>query len=317
MDESSPGFTVFDVLGDAWRSFRRTWTSHAGWNAGFMAFAVLTTCLLSCVLFGFAGVAGAALGGGGDDEVGGGVAIVIVALIYVGMLVAFFALFALHQGVSVAIAAHDLRGEPVELRECVGEGTARLGALAGAMFGRLAADFVVTVPVTAIAIGAGVASGGLDGSPPSPERIQAMTSAMFVALGLGYPVMIVWWLIVRAFLGLSGPAVQVEGLGGFAALRRSVELLAGRRLQLVGLRLLWLVIGVALYGVTYAPMLALTLVASRAPELAILNLVVLPYALLWYYFAMHLYSFDSVLEAAYHARVTKGQSREDIADVFA
>lgn len=70
-----------------------------------------------------------------------------------------------------------------------------------------------------------------------------------------YLVCLAWVIVVRGFVGLSGPCVQSEGLGPLAAIARSTRLLSGRRLQMIGLRLVWGLIAGALYVVTYLPML--------------------------------------------------------------
>lgn len=303
-------FTVGDLLGDAWRSFRRTVATHLQWNGVFLALLLVSVCGLSCAMVPMIGVMGAAGGGGGE----GGVALVLV--LYAVLLAVMLGLMALHQAVTLAITAADLRGEPIRLAEAFRAGVARAPAMAGALFLRICADMLVWLVAMGAAGGAAVAAVGTGWRPDAMDPTQV--AGLVAAFLLAYAVAIAWTLVVRSFLGLSGPCVQNEEIGPFAAMTRSIALLSGRRLQHIGMRVAWGAIAIALYLVTYAPAaLVLALPQLLGREAAFASLLIFPYFFVWYFFVLHLLSVDTVLEGAVYARLTRKQTTAELADVFA
>ena len=244
---------------------------------------------------------------GGVRE-GGGEPLTVLAMVvlYLVLLVGFFGLFALHQGVTLEIARADRRGETALLDACVREATGRLPTMAGVVFARLFVDLVVSVPLIVGALAVIVAI-GVDGGSGSSVLLLA-------ALCVAYAGAWAWMLVVRAFLGLASPCAQYEAIGVIAALRRSSELLAGRRLQLVGLRLVWLLVGGVIYLLGFVPTFVL-MPSGDAPDLAA-TLLTLPMMLLGYLVALQLLSFDTLLESALYARVTEKRSADELAAVF-
>lgn len=298
----TPGspFSIRDVFADAWGTYRRTFTVHLGWSVAFIAVAVLLTCLSSCLLVPMAAIGGVREGGGEP------ITVLAMVVLYVVLLVGFFGLYALHQGVTLEIARADRRGERALLDACVRDATGRLPTMAGVVFARLFADLVVSVPLVFGALALIIAIGVEGGSGSSVLLLGALCAAYAGAWA--------WMLVVRAFLGLASPCAQYEGVGVIAALRRSAQLLAGRRLQLVGLRLAWLLLGGVIYLLGFVPTLVL-IPSGDEPDLGA-TLLTLPMMLLGYLVALQLLSFDTLLESALHARVTEKRSADELAAVF-
>jgi hypothetical protein len=306
-------FTILDVLGDAWGSLRRTVWTHVGWNVVFVVLLLFCACGACGVMTPGYGLVATAEGEEGAAL--GGVALLLVA--YAVLLALMLGMMALHQAVTLAITAADLRGQPVDLATALRAGIARVAPMTGAMILRLIADMVVWVLVmgglTSAFVAAFRAGFGAD------DVREAFGAGLVTAFLVAYAASLAWMLVVRAVLGLSGPCVQNERLGPLAATRRSIALLAGRRMQHIGLRVVWAVIAIALYAITYAPaIVGLLLPRWLGNDLgALVMLLVFPYLLAWYFFALHLLSFDTVLEGAVHARLTRERTAADIADVFA
>jgi hypothetical protein len=279
-------FTIGDVVLDAWRSFRRTLWAHVRWNVGFVMFAFLGLVVCTCgtsALVERAAASAEALG---------------VTYVCAGTLAVCFV--AWHHGVGLAIAAADLRRDPIDVGARVGEAFSRLPALAAVTIVRTAADLAGALPL-------GILLGAVG---RIPEGGLARTSSLVFASLLYAP----WWLAVRSFLGLTAAGVQLEGLSIGAALRRSVDLLAGRRLQAVRLKLAWLAVGLVISTGAYA---LLVVVVRGLPPSGLRVIGVAFTALVTYLAGLHVLSFDAVIEAAYHARITRRPSRESIAAVFA
>lgn len=303
-------FTIIDVLGDAWRSLRRTVGTHMIWNGVFMALFLVSTCVLSCAMFPVMMGMGAA----GDEGIGVGV--VIVGALYVGLLVLTLGMMALHQAVTLAITGADARGEPIDFGTAFRVGISRAPAMMGAMLLRVGADMVVWVGGFGLLAAAAFAM--TDAEAWATANLSgALGAGMVAAFVIVYLAALVWMLVVRSFLGLSGPCVQHEELGPLDAARRSIELLAGHRLQLVAVRVLWALMGFVLYAVTYAPMGLLVALPQFVPEAAVLAILALPYMVVWYFFVLHMLSFDTAIEDAMYARLARPRTAEDLAHVFA
>lgn len=302
----NPRFTILDVLGDAWGSFSRCFATHARWDAGFMGLLFLTSCVTACFLFPVIGVGGM-LGGGR-----GAVVVLAVLAIYAVVLVAMFALLALHQGVTLAITVADLRGEPTSISSAYDAARPRLLSIVGTMVARFGLDFLVG----GSAMAAAIAVVAMTSEEPFESRIERSPELLLVLVA-AYLGWIAWILVVRAFVGVSGPCAQSEGLSPFAALARSNRLLADHRLQMIGVRLLWGVIALVLYTIAYVPALLLSLAAQGGGASSLVTLLLLPYLFVWYWFMLLILSLDTVLEGAFFARLTRTTSREQLADVFA
>ena len=243
---------------------------------------------------------------GSESLLAGAVALAI----YVVALAGGLALFALHQGTTLALVRAERSGATVDVGTALGEALERLPALSAAMFVRVVAD---AVPPIALTVAAGMLA--LTSGISEDEDAKA---ALGLALLAGYAVCLGWTIVVRAYLGLSGPCVVHEGAGPIAALDRSVRLLENQRLKLVGLRLVWLALGSLVYVAGYVPMLtaAVLVAALDSHPLATLILFV-PSVLAFYLVALLVLSFDTVLEDSFYVRVTRVRSAEAIAGVFA
>lgn len=301
-------FTAIDVLGDAWSSFRRTIGTHMIWNGVFIALFLVSVCVLSCAMFPVMAGMGAV---GGELA---GVTVAIVAVLYGALLVLMLGLMALHQAVTLAITGASARGEPSDFGAAFRAGISRTPAMSGAMLLRLGADMVVWVVGFGLVAAAAFA---MDAGWTTADPSSGLAAGVIAAFVIVYLAGLAWMLVVRSFLGLSGPCAQHEELGPLDAARRSITLLTGHRLQLIAVRVIWGLIALVLYVVTYAPMGLLFALPQVVPEAAVLAILALPYMVVWYYFAYHLLSFDTALEDAMYARLARPRTAEDLARVFA
>lgn len=301
-------FTIFDVLGDAWGSFTRTFTTHLRWNAAYIGILVLSSCVMACALTPVV-FASMSLG----SEAAGPIAVGGVLIAYGLFLVFGLVLVALHQGVSLAITAADLGGQPTSLATALDAARPRALPMLGALLARFAIDFSVGVVLIGGVTFAALGPFGQDlDDAESVARMTTMLPLFFVA----YAATLAWAIVTRAFVGLSGPVVQHEARGPLASIARSAELLTGRRAHMVGLRVLWALVAGVLYVVSYVPMLLFLSAGQAGSGGELVVLLTFPYAIVWYLFVLHILSFDSVLEGAFYARVTRKAKAEELARVF-
>src|SRR6478736_495589 len=109
--EDTTPFTIGDVLGEAWRSFRRRFATHAGFNVAFLAALILSICLVGCAMVPvFMAIGVGAAGAGGPDQFPQGPMLIVIVVIYAVMTAVYLALMSLHQGFTLALTAADLRG---------------------------------------------------------------------------------------------------------------------------------------------------------------------------------------------------------------
>lgn len=318
--QDGTSFTLFDVLGDAFASFRRTIFSHMKLNLLSLALIFLSSCLLACILV---PVVGAMVGAAGTFMMQAGegpdfspAVLIMLGLLYLALLVVYALGYAMHQGATFALTDADLQGRVVDLRVAVSEATSRVPTLFAVVVLRFLCDvsFLVFFGTVGVAL---VLSSGMSLIELAAEP-WAITA--FVGLYLGS---FVWMLVVRAFLGLSGPAAQYEAQGPIGALGRSFTVLRGHRLQMFFLRIVWGLLALLLYVIAYVPIAGITFFSAlnqpdpSNPAAALLpTLVLLPVFVLWYYFVLHILSFDSVIEGAFFRRLVQPQRTEDIARVF-
>jgi hypothetical protein len=307
-------FTLFDILGDSFASFRRTLSSHMKVNALFLVLVFLSSCVLMCALFPVMGAVGTfAMQLDEEPDLSPGVLIVMVFL-YLFLLVIYALGYAMHQGVTFTLTDADLQGRVVDMQTAVKEATSRLPTLFAVIVLRFLCDVSFIAFFGTIVVALIVSNGAsLVGVVSVPWVIPAFLLIYFGAL--------VWVLVVRSFLGLSGSAAQYETLGPVAALGRSISLLRGHRLQMILLRIVWGIIAFIIYVVSYVPIAAITFFSALNQEsgsaTALLSVVILvPALIVWYFFMMHILSFDTVLEGAFFRRLVQPQRTEDIAHVF-
>ena len=172
------------------------------------------------------------------------------------------------------------------------------------MFARMVVDTVAMV----VCLGGTVALASLGSWSTGVE------AALLVA---GYVVGMGGMLAARSFLGISGPVAFFEIGGPVSALQRSVTLLRGHRLSMLGLRVLWLVAALCVYGAAYAPLaatLAALAVAGAGESGA--GLLVLVFTPFLYGVVLMLLSFDTLLEAVFYTRLVQKDDGAQIARVF-
>lgn len=319
---NGPVFSIGDVFSDAFASFRRRFGLHLGFNAIFIALLFVSFCLIGCVLSMFMGVGTAALSNPNDPTAGVGAMGIVLVLVYGVMLLFMLFAMAFHHGFTLDASTKDIRGIHTDLSTSIQGAGERLPAHTGFVLIRMLVDMLPSCLigcVFAMIIGAGAQ--GLDparfGSDPS--AIFRLMGEFIVAFAVAYLLILIWIIVVRGFFGLAAATIQVEGLGPIAAMKRSVELLSGRRLQFIALRVLWAIAAFLIYLLLYAPMFAVIFLAggdSGQPNPAIM-LILFPYMIAFYFAMFLLYSFDSVLEAAYYARTSpSGGGQADVAQVF-
>ena len=313
-----PRFGVFDVLGDAVGSIRRRFGTFVAFNVVFLIALFFSFCLVGCLLATVMGGATAAFGGrpGGEGATTTFGAIVVVY----GLLIVFvLAALAFHQAFAIETGADDLRGGAPTFATGLSRAANRVLAHFGANVVRVFLDSLLFC-LTAGVVAAILRGTGFEPDPNDPSRGvgTAVERYGFVIAG-GYLAQLVWVCGVRSFLGMTGPVLQVEGLGVFDAMRRSARLLAGRRLQFIGLRLIWGFAAVAAMILGYLPIVGLVFgtAASGEPPNPAYMFLLIPFALLFYGLMLMLYTFDSVIEAAFHARLApRNVPGEHVAQVF-
>ncbi len=289
-------------------------------NALSLVLIFLSSCVLMCVLF---PILGAILGATstfalqfGESPEPPFAIILVMGLLYLFLIALYLLGYALHQGITFALTDADLQGRVIDLRASFKEATSRLPSLFATLILRLLCDvsFIVlfgSMAAVLIALN-------------ETNWLGLTTGPWFIpAFFLAYLGILVWMLVVRSFLGLSGPAAQYETLGPIAALGRSISLLRGHRLQMILLRVVWGIIAFILYIVSYVPIAGIAFFSTLAQgdgtnQFApiIFAVVLLPVMILWYFFALHILSFDSVLEGAFFRRIVQPKQTEDIARIF-
>jgi len=305
-------FGISDVLSDAFRSWRQRFTLHLGFNAVFVAVLLTSGCLVGCLFAAGMGtmVQATRESGSGTDAA----VMVTVAILYLVMLTVFLIAFALHHAFTLEVTGSDLRGELPTFAVAFRRAGGLLHRHVGAAIIRVLIDFS-TLCVT----GGIVAVVAASRSTPddAADSVAALAGEFAIVFVLVYVAQIVWVCGVRGFLGLTAVAVQLEGRGVFDAIRRSIDLLYGRRLQFIGLRIVWGLSVLAIIVVAYLPMIGLMLVGHDGTGATVFAVLLIPYTLAFYALILMLYSFDSALEAAYHARVVPSNvPAGDIAEVF-
>lgn len=318
MQEQSPDFSITDVFSDAFASFRQRIGTHIGFNALFIVTLFASLCLFGCVFGMLLGFSGAAARPSSDPSNMLGAMGVGVLLLYAVLFVIMFAAMCVHHGFTLAITVKDLRGEQADLGTGMSAVFSRLLSHVGLLFAKMGIDWIVGCVLFGLVFAVGGGSGMFQNvNPADPTSFIRAFSTIMIYIVLVYFVWIVWVIAVRGFIGLAAGAVQVEELGPIDAIGRSVSLLAGRRLQFIGMRFLWGVTWIFGYLVLYVPMaLVIFANASGGEPNPFLTLLLFPY-MIFFYFAMFLmYSFDSVLEGAYFARCVPKHTQTHVAEVF-
>ncbi|UJR85794.1 hypothetical protein [Sandaracinus amylolyticus] len=172
------------------------------------------------------------------------------------------------------------------------------------MLARLVVDAVVAIVPASVVLVLLVSS--------TQEAGTASLVLAVLAVGALYAVGLVAMLVVRAFLGVSGPVAFHEGGGPVAALSRSVELLRGHRSSMARTRAMWMVIALVVYGLANVPMLVVGSTATGG----VAALVVTLYSLLLYVTSLMLLSFDTALEGVFYAELLREDDAREIARTF-
>lgn len=303
--------TIGGVLGDARGSFQRSFKTHAAWNARFLAILIAVFLAAACLIVPVAGIAGLGSAVGEGAEAPSAIALIVVAVVYVLLLVVMVVMMAWHQGTAYAITLADLSGEPIDAGSARRAAWFRLGPLAGAVLLRMLTDSIVAVPLVGVVVGVGVVSALEPSAGDADSGVAVAMRAIFAVYALAF----VWVLAMRAFFGLSGPVAQAEDVGAIAAMRRSVAVLSGHRLRMIGVRVVWAILATLLHLLAYAPM-GLVAAFSEDGGGELLVLLGAPYFVFFYFFVLHILSFDSAIEAALYARLTRGPRVEAVASIF-
>jgi len=304
---SEEPFSLADVLTDSLASLREDIRAHAGWSLIWIALA-LTTCCGTSVLIGgigaVAGVSSAASGGRPSMST----LMPLVALVYLIVIPVMLALYAMQQAVVMDIVRARGRGSPTTMRQAIEHGVSRVPALLGHMALRLVFEGVPLVVVYAIVAGVVFASAGEMG----PGMLARVSPVVWVLVAIVYVLLIVAAFAYRAFYGLAFPCI-VDGAGPYAAFGASRALLAGRRMQFVGFRVTVTAVLLLSQCVCMGPYFVATYTHPGDPSAA---LVTLPLLLGFYAVLYFILVLDGMMEAAFHVRVTRGRSVNEIAKTF-
>lgn len=299
-------FSIGDVLTDAFQAFRARLGTHALFNVVYLVFVGTMGCMVTGCLSAIVLGAAAFFSGEADVESVAGPMSAGVLLSYVAGFLTVLASMTAHQGFTIELTVAQLRARTLELGKGVSAVGARLLGHIGLFLVRLGLD-VLFFGLLVTALGFAVVSTLPDVHTRDVSHalhlLGEAAPAVTLAVVVGALGSFAWALGVRAFFGLAPAALQIEGLSPLAAMRRSAALLEGRRMQLVGLRLLWGATWLFALGVLMIPLFAIVFFAQSNGEPSPgVVLVVIPYYL-FVYFAMYmLWSFDSALEAAFYAR---------------
>lgn len=314
-------FGIADVFGDAFAAFRQCFGTHVAFTALFMFALVLSSCFFGCGVSALFAGFGAVTAGHGPH---GGEFVTELGMLlgYIVFLGVFMLAMTAHQAFTLDVTVRSIRGEPTDLSSGLRASGAHLLSHFGFAVFRVVSDTIVGC----VLFGAIVAIGGFDmlrhwdvTRAPSPEAIVERFGALALFFALAYFAWIAWVIALRGFLGLAPAAIQMEGCATVDGVSRGVRLLEGRRMQFIGMRIVWGIawfVGVCLL---YVPMVLIMMVAGDGGDArALLALLILPYALFFYFAMFVTYGFDSALEAAFYARlVPKPEPTPSVADVFA
>lgn len=316
-----PDFGIAEVFGDAFDAFKARVGTHVAFTALFIFALVVTSCFIGCGMSVLAGGFTAAMDSG-DADTGMAIVMVLVVLVYGVFFAVMLLAMCAHHAFTLDVTVRTLRGEPADLSSGLRAAGTHLLSHFGFAMVRFAGDMIVGC----VLFGAVLAIGGLDtlrhlggDGAPSPEQMVAHFGELALFFALAYVVWIVWIIALRGFIGLAPAAIQSEGRSTADGIARGVRLLEGRRMQFIAMRIVW---GIALFvGICllYTPMVIIMMVAGNGGDArSLLALLVLPYALFFYFAIFLAYAFDSALEAAFYARlVPKSEPTPSVADVFA
>jgi hypothetical protein len=302
---SDTTFTLMDVFGDALQRARAAWATHLAFGIVFVALVLLSCCGSSCIVVPF--VAFADPGATGDEP-----PLAAMIAIYAVFAVVSVFLGALHEAVTLHVSFATDRGEDASLRRALEASVRRWPSLTGTVLLRTLTD--VGLPVAAGTVLAVVSAAAGGGASEGARVLIALTMTLVYFTSLG------WALLTRAHFGLAMCCAVREELGPRAAFARSHALLRGRRWHFLAFRLAYFVAGFALYCFSFAPFFAFAL---SMPQRAVggdpadpMVLWVFPLLFLVYAVLLALYTFDSILLAAYHARSWRPLDAEAVARVF-
>jgi hypothetical protein len=315
---SERDFTIGDVFSDAFASFKDRVGTHFGFNAVFVAGYIGVSCLFSCVIWILMFATGAALGNQSNPGAMVGVMGIGGLFVYGLLFLIMFAAMGTHHGFTLAVTVADRRNEAVDFSRGMNAVGPRILAHLGQIIVKMGIDWTMGC----LLFGAIFGIVGFDtfrsaGPNPDPMAVFRIFGEFIALIGVAYILWIVWVIAVRGFVGLAACAVQVEGLGPIDGISRSVSLLSGRRMQFIGMRLIWGVAAFVLYLLLYVPLGALGFMnASGGDPNPLFVLIMLPYLAFFGFAMLMMYSFDSVLEGAYFARCVPTSSTTHVADVF-
>lgn len=316
-----PDFGIAEVFADAFSAFKARVGTHVAFTAVFVFALVVMSCLVGCVLFVMLGGVFAAMDSDGSAA-RPALTVVVVVLVYGGLFGAMLLAVSAHQAFTLDVTVRALRGESSDLASGLRAAGAKLLSHVGFALVRFVGDAIVAcVLFGAILVNVGADALGRvgDDGTPSPGAMTAQFGELGLFFVLAYVVWIVWIVALRGFIGLVPAAIQAEGRSTAAGIVRGVRLLEGRRMQFIAMRIVWGIgwfVGLCLL---YAPMVLIMIIAGNGDDArGLIALLLIPYALFFYFVMFLTYAFDAALEGAFYARlVPKAEPAPSVADVFA
>jgi hypothetical protein len=303
-------FTLVDAFQDAFANLRATWALHFAFCAVFIVMLGGSCCGVCCLLTPVFALFGIAVPDGAPDT---DPPTMLMVVVYAVFLVAYVALFALHEGVTLEVTHAQVRGETPALRTAIDKVLRRAPAILGGVLLRLAIDFAPAALV--VSLGAAV----LAGVTPSTDA-ESMRTSTAVAITVAYFAFLAWALFTRAHFGLALSCLIRDGLGPLAAFERSLVLSKGRRWHFLAFRLAYFVVVFIAYVLALSPFVALTVLRPGwfdHQTNAAANAIVYPVLAALGALALALYALDTILVATYHARLARPLDASDVAKVFA
>lgn len=312
-NRSRATLAIGETLARAFGSFRRCLGLHVNFGVTWLVNVVLVYLVFACVAAVPLTMTMGNEGGGNHGDGMSGTAIATLGIFYLIFFVFVAFALGLHQAVTLQIVANDFEGRRLSLVEALRAGLPHVVPQGVLGLLRMVADLLVMTVTVGTIYGLLVGFG-------SGQPLGSSLAFIWTVIGGAYLVAIMAVVVTRGFIGLAACAIETDGLGPIAAVRRSVELLRGRRVRFILLKSAhWLVAGAA-YGAALGGAMAGTqgLLDSdpNGPSSEAI-LVMLPVMLALYGLMLLSYAFDHAIDLAAYLRLRPSpMPAAEVADVF-
>ncbi|MFO0695291.1 MAG: hypothetical protein U0230_17140 [Polyangiales bacterium] len=313
---SQPSLPLVALLREAFSTFGRRLGLHVGVTLNFFGWFVLVCCLNACLAVPIVGMGVDAAGGldGQDPRAALETMMRPMVVAYAIGLVLLSIAGSIHHGTTLVVIRATRNGEDIRFVDALRGAMSRGFAHAGSSLLRYGIDWLVGIPIILLQLRTLFP----DGLVVDPSIRPHISAQQHVISWIGYVLWLVWIVSTRAFDGLSNAAVQFEGLGPVDSLRRSSEILRGRRLRVFGIRLGWSLAAFVFFVLAYTVPLSFVSPSSPRDGTGFGIFLFVVYLPIMYLLGMLLVGVDSALEVAIYDRLVPSKPKgESVAEVFA